>query len=167
MLRFAGLKAVGESAREPLAYYENNVAGTVTLCQAMAAVGVFQLVFSSSATVYGEHNPVPYREDQPTGDPTSPYGKSKLMVEQLLHDLPCADPRWAIGVLRYFNPVGAHESGLIGEDPNGIPNNLLPYVQPGRRRQTQRIGIFGNDYPTPDGTGRRDYIHGSTWPTAT
>ena len=159
VLHFAGLKAVGESVREPLAYYENNVAGTVTLCQAMAAVGVFQLVFSSSATVYGEHNPVPYREDQPMGDPTSPYGKSKLMVEQLLHDLPRADPRWAIGVLRYFNPVGAHESGLIGEDPNGIPNNLLPYVSQVAVGKLKELAVFGNDYPTPDGTGRRDYIH--------
>ena len=159
VLHFAGLKAVGESVREPLAYYENNVAGTVTLCQAMAAVGVFQLVFSSSATVYGERNPIPYREDQPTGDPTSPYGKSKLMVEQLLHDLPRADPRWAIGVLRYFNPVGAHESGLIGEDPNGIPNNLLPYASQVAVGKLKELGIFGNDYPTPDGTGRRDYIH--------
>ncbi|MCX7252476.1 MAG: UDP-glucose 4-epimerase GalE [Burkholderiales bacterium] len=159
VLHFAGLKAVGESVREPLAYYENNVAGTVTLCQAMAAAGVFRLVFSSSATVYGEHNPVPYREDQPTGQPTSPYGRSKLMVEQLLQDLHHSDPRWAIAVLRYFNPVGAHESGLIGEDPNGIPNNLLPYVSQVAVGKLKELAIFGDDYPTPDGTGRRDYIH--------
>ena len=159
VLHFAGLKAVGESVREPLAYYETNVAGTVTLCQAMAAAGVFQLVFSSSATVDGEHKPVPYREDQPTGQPTSPYGKSKLMVEQLLQDLHHSDPRWAIAVLRYFNPVGAHESGLIGEDPNGIPNNLLPYVSQVAVGKLKELAIFGDDYPTPDGTGRRDYIH--------
>ncbi len=126
VLHFAGLKAVGESVREPLAYYENNVAGTVNLCQAMAAADVFRLVFSSSATVYGEPEQMPISEEQPTGMPTNPYGRSKLMVEELLRDLAKSDPRWAIALLRYFNPVGAHESGRFGEDHNGIPNNLLP-----------------------------------------
>jgi UDP-glucose 4-epimerase len=159
VLHFAGLKAVGESVREPLAYYENNVAGTVTLCQAMAAAGIYRLVFSSSATVYGEPGTMPISEEQPTGIPTNPYGRSKLMVEELLRDLSRSDPRWAIALLRYFNPVGAHESGRIGEDPNGIPNNLLPYVAQVAVGKLERLAVFGNDYPTPDGTGVRDYIH--------
>ena len=159
VLHFAGLKAVGESVREPLTYYENNVAGTVTLCQAMAAAGVFRLVFSSSATVYGEPETMPISEEQPTGIPTNPYGRSKLMVEELLRDLSRSDERWAIALLRYFNPVGAHESGLIGEDPNGIPNNLLPYVAQVAVGKLGELAVFGNDYPTPDGTGVRDYIH--------
>ena len=159
VLHFAGLKAVGESVREPLRYYETNVSGSIALCQAMAQAGVFKLVFSSSATVYGESPRMPIAEDCPTGVPTNPYGQSKLMAENVLTGLAESDPRWSIGLLRYFNPIGAHESGLIGEDPNGIPNNLLPYmlqVAVGRRRQ---LSVYGRDYPTPDGTGVRDYIH--------
>ena len=159
VLHFAGLKAVGESVREPLAYYENNVAGSVALCQAMAQAGVFRLVFSSSATVYGEPAEMPIREDFPTGTPTNPYVRSKLMVEELLRDLAVSEPRWSIALLRYFNPVGAHESGLIGEDPNGIPNNLLPYVAQVAIGKLAELAVFGDDYPTRDGTGVRDYIH--------
>lgn len=159
VLHFAGLKSVGESVREPLAYYENNVTGSVTLCQAMVAAGVFRLVFSSSATVYGEPAQMPIREDFPTGALTNPYGRSKLMVEEVLRDLAASDPRWSIALLRYFNPVGAHESGLIGEDPNGIPNNLLPYVAQVAIGKLAELAVFGNDYPTRDGTGVRDYIH--------
>lgn len=159
VLHFAGLKAVGESVREPLAYYENNVAGSVTLCQAMAAAGVFRLVFSSSATVYGEPERMPIREDFPTGVPTNPYGRSKLMVEEVLRDLAASDPRWSIALLRYFNPVGAHESGLIGEDPNGVPNNLLPYISQVAIGKLRELSVFGHDYATQDGTGVRDYIH--------
>lgn len=159
VLHFAGLKAVGESVQKPLAYYENNVAGSVTLCEAMAQAGVFRLVFSSSATVYGEPGQMPIREDFPTGTPTNPYGRSKLMVEEVLRDLAVSDARWSIALLRYFNPVGAHESGLIGEDPNGIPNNLLPYVTQVAIGKLKELSVFGNDYPTADGTGVRDYIH--------
>ncbi len=159
VLHFAGLKAVGESVDAPLAYYENNVAGSVILCQAMAAAGVFSLVFSSSATVYGEPEFIPISEECPTGTPTNPYGRSKLVVEQMLQDLATSDPRWAIGILRYFNPVGAHESGLIGEDPKGIPNNLVPYISQVAIGKRQALSVFGNDYPTQDGTGVRDYIH--------
>lgn len=159
VLHFAGLKAVGENVREPLSYYENNVAGSVSLCQSMAAAGVFRLVFSSSATVYGEPAQMPISEDFPTGIPTNPYGRSKLMVEDVLRDLAVADSRWSIALLRYFNPVGAHESGLIGEDPNGIPNNLLPYVAQVAIGKLKELSVFGNDYPTADGTGVRDYIH--------
>lgn len=159
VLHFAGLKAVGESVREPLAYYDNNVSGTVTLCQAMARAGVFRLVFSSSATVYGEPERMPISEAFPTGVPTNPYGRSKLMVEEALRDLAASDPRWSIALLRYFNPVGAHESGLIGEDPNGIPNNLLPYISQVAVGKLAELAIFGDDYPTRDGTGVRDYIH--------
>jgi UDP-glucose 4-epimerase len=159
VLHFAGLKAVGESVREPLRYYENNVAGTATLCQAMAAAGVYTLVFSSSATVYGDPAVVPIREDQPVGQPTNPYGRSKLMVEQVLQDTAAADARWRVALLRYFNPVGAHESGLIGEDPQGIPNNLLPYIAQVAVGRLRELAVFGDDYPTPDGTGVRDYIH--------
>jgi UDP-glucose 4-epimerase len=158
VLHFAGLKAVGESASMPLTYYDNNVAGSLALCQAMDAAGVWRLVFSSSATVYGDPATVPIREDMPTG-PTNPYGRTKWMVEHLLGDLAAADPRWQIGVLRYFNPVGAHESGLIGEDPRGTPNNLLPYVAQVAVGRRAALSVFGNDYPTPDGTGVRDYIH--------
>lgn len=158
VIHFAGLKAVGESNQIPLTYYQNNIAGTLVLCEEMAKAGVFRLVFSSSATVYGDPASVPIREDFPT-HATNPYGRSKLMVEEILRDVAQSDPRWAIVLLRYFNPVGAHESGLIGEDPNGIPNNLLPYIsQVGVGKLTQ-LGVFGNDYPTPDGTGVRDYIH--------
>lgn len=159
VLHFAGLKAVGESVREPLRYYETNVSGSIALCQAMAEAGIFKLVFSSSATVYGDSPRMPITENCPTGVPTNPYGQSKLMAENVLMGLADSDPRWSIALLRYFNPIGAHESGLIGEDPNGIPNNLLPYmlqVAVGRRKQ---LNIYGADYPTPDGTGVRDYIH--------
>lgn len=159
VLHFAGLKAVGESVDAPLAYYENNVAGSVTLCQAMAAAGVFTLVFSSSATVYGEPAFIPISEECPTGTPTNPYGRSKLVVEQILQDLSKSDPRWSIGILRYFNPVGAHESGLIGEDPKGIPNNLVPYISQVAIGKRKALSVFGDDYPTQDGTGVRDYIH--------
>lgn len=159
VMHFAGLKAVGESVREPLRYYDNNVAGSLALCQAMQSAGVHRFVFSSSATVYGEHAPIPYSEATPVGRPTNPYGRSKLMVEDLLADLAQSDPRWRIAVLRYFNPVGAHESGLIGEDPSGIPNNLLPYITQVAVGKLRELAVFGGDYPTPDGTGVRDYIH--------
>lgn len=159
VLHFAGLKAVGESVEQPLRYYENNVAGSVTLCQAMAVAGVFTLVFSSSATVYGAPDTMPIREDFPTGVLTNPYGRSKLMVEQMLADLARSDSRWRCALLRYFNPVGAHESGLIGEDPKGIPNNLLPYISQVAIGKREALAVFGDDYPTVDGTGVRDYIH--------
>lgn len=159
VLHFAGLKAVGESILEPATYYENNVAGSAALCQAMARAGIFRLVFSSSATVYGESAQLPIREEFPTNKPTSPYGQTKLMVEALLRNLAVSDPRWTIAVLRYFNPVGAHESGLIGEDPIGVPNNLLPYMSQVATGKLRELIIFGDDYPTIDGTGVRDYIH--------
>lgn len=158
VVHFAGLKAVGESVAQPLRYYQNNVEGTLTLCEAMASAGVNRLVFSSSATVYGDPHSVPIREDFPLSA-TNPYGRSKLMIEEILRDLGKANPDWRIALLRYFNPVGAHESGLIGEDPNGIPNNLLPYVSQVAVGKLERLSVFGNDYPTPDGTGVRDYIH--------
>jgi UDP-glucose 4-epimerase len=158
VVHFAGLKAVGESVAQPLEYYDNNVQGTLTLCQVMAAAGVRNLVFSSSATVYGDPATVPIREDFPVGA-TNPYGRSKLFIEEILRDLHVSDPRWNIALLRYFNPVGAHESGRIGEDPNGIPNNLMPYIAQVAVGRLQRLRVFGNDYPTPDGTGVRDYIH--------
>lgn len=159
VIHFAGLKAVGESVQVPLRYYDNNVAGTLRLCEAMAEHGVFTLVFSSSATVYGDPATVPIREDQPLGTPTNPYGRSKLMIEQMLTDLAASDARWHVALLRYFNPVGAHESGLMGEDPNGIPNNLLPYIAQVAAGKLRELSVFGNDYPTADGTGVRDYIH--------
>ena len=159
VLHFAGLKAVGESVREPLRYFDNNVSGSVALCQAMNRAGVFRLVFSSSATVYGEPERMPISEDFPTGRPTNPYGRSKLMVEELLGDLAKSDSRWNLALLRYFNPVGAHPSGLIGEDPNGIPNNLLPYISQVAIGKFAQLSVFGDDYPTVDGTGVRDYIH--------
>lgn len=159
VLHFAGLKAVGESVRQPLVYYENNVAGSVTLFQAMAAAGVYKLVFSSSATVYGEPEQMPIIESFPTGKPTNPYGRSKLMVEELLRDLADSDSRWGIALLRYFNPIGAHSSGMLGEDPNGIPNNLMPYISQVAIGKLKEVAIFGDDYPTKDGTGVRDYIH--------
>lgn len=158
VIHFAGLKAVGESVAHPLEYYDNNVQGTLTLCQVMAAAGVRNLVFSSSATVYGDPAEVPIREDFPVA-PTNPYGRSKLFIEDILRDLYVSDPHWNIALLRYFNPVGAHESGRIGEDPNGIPNNLMPYIAQVAVGRLQRLRVFGNDYPTPDGTGVRDYIH--------
>jgi UDP-glucose 4-epimerase len=159
VLHFAGLKAVGESLLEPLSYYDNNVAGTVLLCRAMAAANVFTLVFSSSATVYGDPIKVPISEDQPVGGTTNPYGRSKYMVEQVLTDLAASDERWRLALLRYFNPVGAHESGKIGEDPCGVPNNLLPCIAQVALGKLPVLSIFGDDYPTVDGTGIRDYIH--------
>ncbi|MFC7049247.1 UDP-glucose 4-epimerase GalE [Emcibacter nanhaiensis] len=159
VIHFAGLKAVGESVAKPLEYYENNVGGTVTLCQAMQQAEVKTLVFSSSATVYGEPRSVPIREDFPTGGTTNPYGTSKLMIEQILEDFHRADDAWNIARLRYFNPVGAHESGRIGEDPNDIPNNLMPYITQVAVGKLRELSIFGNDYPTKDGTGVRDFIH--------
>jgi len=159
VIHFAALKAVGESVRDPLAYYDNNVAGTVTLLQAMRQADVRQLVFSSSATVYGDPASLPIREDFPLSA-TNPYGWSKLMMEQVLADVDAAEPgQWRIARLRYFNPVGAHESGLIGEDPQGVPNNLMPYVAQVASGQREFLNVWGGDYPTPDGTGQRDYIH--------
>ena len=159
VIHFAALKAVGESVREPLRYYDNNVAGTVSLLRVMQTAGVRTLVFSSSATVYGEPASVPIREDFPLSA-TNPYGWSKLMMEQVLADVDSAEPgQWRIARLRYFNPVGAHESGLIGEDPQGVPNNLLPYIAQVAAGQRAALSVYGNDYPTPDGTGVRDYIH--------
>ena len=158
VIHFAGLKAVGESTQIPLDYYDNNVNGTLVLLQVMQRAGVFKLVFSSSATVYGDPAEVPIREDFPTSA-TNPYGRSKLMIEEMLKDLAASDPRWGVVLLRYFNPVGAHSSGLIGEDPQGIPNNLVPYVSQVAVGKLAEVSVFGNDYPTKDGTGVRDYIH--------
>jgi UDP-glucose 4-epimerase len=157
-IHFAGLKSVGESVADPLSYYRNNVNGTVTLLQCLGEAGVKRFVFSSSATVYGDPRSVPIQEDAPTG-PTNPYGKTKWLIEHILSDLAASDPEWAIGVLRYFNPVGAHLSGRIGESPRGIPNNLMPYVTQVAVGKRERLSVFGGDYPTPDGTGVRDYIH--------
>ena len=159
VIHFAGLKAVGESCVKPLEYYENNVGGTVTLCEAMRDAGVKKMVFSSSATVYGMNNPSPLREDMPAGGTTNPYGTTKLMIEQILQDLYQSDHEWSITLLRYFNPIGAHKSGRIGEDPNGVPNNLMPYITQVAAGKREKLGVFGNDYDTPDGTGVRDYIH--------
>ena len=159
VLHFAGLKAVGESVQQPLRYYDNNMHGSQVLLDAMSHAGVFGLVFSSSATVYGDPAEMPIAETCPVGQPTNPYGRSKLMVEDMLRDLAAADPRWRIAILRYFNPVGAHESGRIGEDPSGIPNNLLPYIAQVAVGKLPELSVFGNDYPTVDGTGVRDYIH--------
>ena len=158
VIHFAGLKAVGESVEQPLTYYDNNVNGTLCLLQAMRQAGVRRLVFSSSATVYGDPHCVPIREDFPL-QATNPYGRSKLMVEEMLRDLQRAETDWQIAILRYFNPVGAHPSGLIGENPNGIPNNLMPFVAQVAVGKRAQLSVFGNDYPTPDGTGVRDYIH--------
>jgi len=157
-IHFAGLKAVGESVAEPLRYYENNIESTISLCFVMAARGVKRLIFSSSATVYGDPHTLPIREDFPLA-PANPYGRTKLMIEQILQDLHAADPGWQIALLRYFNPVGAHSSGLIGEDPGGYPNNLMPYISQVAVGRRERLSVFGSDYPTPDGTGVRDYIH--------
>lgn len=159
VIHFAALKAVGESSRIPLAYYGNNITGTITLCEVMAANGCKNIVFSSSATVYGDPASVPVREDSPTPGATNPYGWTKLMMEQIFRDVQKADPAWNIILLRYFNPIGAHPSGLIGEDPAGIPNNLLPFVAQVAVGRRPSLTIYGNDYPTPDGTGVRDYIH--------
>jgi len=159
VIHFAGLKAVGESVEKPLNYYNNNVYGTLALCEAMKKFGVKNLVFSSSATVYGDPVELPLREDMPTGQPTNPYGMSKLMVELVLRDLYKSDNDWNIALLRYFNPAGAHPSGRIGEDPNGIPNNLMPFITQVATGKREQLSIYGNDYDTPDGTGVRDYIH--------
>lgn len=158
VIHFAGLKAVGESEAEPLKYYDNNVSGSVTLFEEMGRVGVKTLVFSSSATVYGDPGVVQYTEDLPL-KPVNVYGRTKLMVEDVLRDLKKSDGAWRIALLRYFNPVGAHESGLIGEDPSGTPNNLMPFVAQVAVGKRAKLAIFGDDYPTPDGTGKRDYIH--------
>lgn len=158
VIHFAGLKAVGESVEQPLAYYDNNVVGTLRLLEAMKNCGVKTLVFSSSATVYGDPQRLPLTEDHPLSA-TNPYGRTKLVIEDMLRDLFRADPSWRIGILRYFNPVGAHESGLIGEDPQGIPNNLMPFVAQVAVGRRDKLKVWGNDYPTPDGTGVRDYIH--------
>jgi UDP-glucose 4-epimerase len=158
VIHFAGLKAVGESVSMPLRYYHNNVTGTLVLCKVMQAAGVRNLVFSSSATVYGEPETVPITESFPLSA-TNPYGRSKLMIEEILRDLHVADAAWNIALLRYFNPVGAHASGRIGEDPSGVPNNLLPYIAQVAVGKLPHLRIFGGDYPTPDGTGVRDYIH--------
>jgi len=158
VIHFAGLKAVGESVVQPLRYYHNNITGTINLCHVMQKRKVKNIVFSSSATVYGDPASVPITEDFPLSC-TNPYGRSKLMIEEILGDLHTADPEWNIALLRYFNPVGAHESGEIGEDPNGIPNNLMPYISQVAVGKLESLSIFGNDYHTPDGTGVRDYIH--------
>jgi UDP-glucose 4-epimerase len=157
-IHFAALKAVGESVKDPLAYYDTNLYGLVTLCKSMRAHRVKKLVFSSSATVYGDPHTVPITEDFPLSA-TNPYGQTKLMSEQILHDLEHSDPDWRMGYLRYFNPVGAHPSGLIGEDPRGTPNNLMPYVAQVAIGKRERLSVYGGDYPTADGTGVRDYIH--------
>ncbi|WCH22603.1 UDP-glucose 4-epimerase GalE [Aeromonas salmonicida] len=158
VIHFAALKAVGESTRLPLEYYENNLAGTLTLLQAMKRAGVNSLVFSSSATVYGDPASTPIREDFPRSA-TNPYGRSKLIIEEILEDLQRAEPHWSMTLLRYFNPVGAHESGTMGEDPQGIPNNLMPFLTQVAIGRRDTLSVFGNDYPTVDGTGGRDYIH--------
>lgn len=159
VMHFAGLKAVGESVRDPATYYDNNVGGSLALLQAMQVAGVYRMVFSSSATVYGNPRELPLKESSPVGGITNPYGRSKLMVEEIMADLARSDARWAIGVLRYFNPIGAHESAVIGESPSGVPNNLLPYLAQVASGKLGRLSVYGNDYPTPDGTGVRDYIH--------
>ncbi|MBY7943382.1 UDP-glucose 4-epimerase GalE [Vibrio fluvialis] len=159
VIHFAGLKAVGESVSKPIEYYDNNVNGTLVLVRSMRKAGVKSLVFSSSATVYGDPQIVPITETSPTGATTNPYGRSKYMVEQCLADLVVAEPEWSITLLRYFNPVGAHPSGTMGEDPQGIPNNLMPFIAQVAVGRREKLAVFGNDYATPDGTGVRDYIH--------
>ncbi len=159
VIHFAGLKAVGESCDKPLEYYDNNIGGTVILCEAMKAAGCKKIVFSSSATVYGSENPSPLKEDMPEGKTTNPYGTTKLYIERILKDLYASDNEWSICLLRYFNPIGAHKSGRIGEDPNGIPNNLVPYIAQVAIGRREFLSVFGDDYDTADGTGVRDYIH--------
>lgn len=159
VIHFAGLKAVGESVRKPLEYYQNNIGGTLTLCEAMRDHGVKNIIFSSSATVYGDPAFIPITEECPKGVCTNPYGWTKHMIEQILTDFHTADPEWNVILLRYFNPIGAHKSGMIGEDPKGIPNNLLPYVAQVAIGKLECLGVFGDDYDTTDGTGVRDYIH--------
>ncbi|WP_274648621.1 UDP-glucose 4-epimerase GalE [Paenibacillus humicola] len=158
VIHFAGLKAVGESVQLPLTYYQTNVASTLILCEVMRKYGVHKLVFSSSATVYGAPERVPIGENASIGA-TNPYGRTKQMIEQMLQDLAAADPSWGISILRYFNPIGAHKSGMIGENPSGVPNNLMPYISQVAVGRLQELKVFGNDYSTPDGTGVRDYIH--------
>lgn len=159
VIHFAGLKSVPQSVKGPLNYYDNNIAGTVCLCRVMDKAGCKKLVFSSSATVYGSKNPSPLREDMPTGGTTNPYGTTKYFIEQILQDLCVSDSEWGVSILRYFNPIGAHKSGRIGEDPNGIPGNLMPYITQVAIGKLECLNVCGNDYPTPDGTGVRDYIH--------
>lgn len=159
VIHFAGLKAVGESVAKPLFYYQNNITGTLNLCELMKEYNCKKIIFSSSATVYGEPEQIPITEKCPKGTCTNPYGWTKSMLEQMLTDLYVADNEWSVVLLRYFNPIGAHESGLLGESPNGIPNNLLPYIMQVAVGKLPELGVFGNDYDTPDGTGVRDYIH--------
>ncbi len=159
VIHFAGLKAVGESVEKPLLYYDNNLNSTITLCRVMAEHGCKKLIFSSSATVYSGDNQMPLTEESRTGGCTNPYGWTKYMGEQILQGIAHADPRWSVVLLRYFNPVGAHISGTIGEDPKGVPNNLMPYISQVAVGRRDHLSVFGNDYPTPDGTGVRDYIH--------
>ena len=159
VIHYAGLKAIGESVEKPLNYYNSNVGGTLNLLQAMQKAEVYQIVFSSTATVYGEPDNLPRSEESPTKKPTNPYSQSKLVIENILKDLSKSDNRWKIALLRYFNPVGAHPSGLIGENPNGIPNNLVPFISQVAVGKLEKLGIFGDNYQTPDGTGVRDYLH--------
>jgi UDP-glucose 4-epimerase len=159
VIQFAGLKAVGESVQKPLEYYDNNLNATLSLCAVMKEFGVKRMIFSSSATVYGEENPIPYLETMPTGECTNPYGWTKVMSEKILQSVAHTDPEWSVVLLRYFNPIGAHPSGRMGEDPEGIPNNLMPYITQVAVGKREQLSIFGNDYPTPDGTCIRDYIH--------
>lgn len=159
VIHFAGLKAVGESVEKPLAYYSNNLTSTMNLCRVMGRHGVKKIIFSSSATVYDRDNTMPLREDSKIGNCTNPYGWTKFMCEEILRDVAKADKEWSVVLLRYFNPVGAHPSGLIGEHPNGIPNNLMPFISQTAIGKREKLSVFGNDYPTPDGTGVRDYIH--------
>lgn len=159
VIHFAGLKAVGESVKKPMEYYMNNISGTLKMCKVMREYGVKNIIFSSSATVYGDPEQIPITEQCPKGQCTNPYGWTKSMLEQILTDIQKADNEWNVILLRYFNPIGAHKSGLIGEDPNGIPNNLMPYITKVATGQLPKVNVFGNDYPTPDGTGVRDYIH--------
>ena len=159
VIHFAGLKAVGESVEKPLAYYSNNLTSTMNLCRVMGRHGVKKIIFSSSATVYDRDNTMPLREDSKIGNCTNPYGWTMFMCEEILRDVAKADGEWSVVLLRYFNPVGAHPSGLIGEHPNGIPNNLMPFISQTAIGKREKLSVFGNDYPTPDGTGVRDYIH--------
>ena len=159
VIHFAGLKAVGESVQKPWEYYENNIAGTLTLVDVMRKHNVKNIIFSSSATVYGDPAMIPITEECPKGQCTNPYGWTKSMLEQVLTDIQKADPEWNVVLLRYFNPIGAHKSGTIGENPNGIPNNLMPYISQVAVGKLEKLGVFGDDYDTPDGTGVRDYIH--------
>ena len=167
VIHFAGLKAVGESVAKPIEYYDNNLYSTLVLLKVMKKHNVKKIIFSSSATVYGTPKELPITEETPTGGTTNPYGTSKLFQEQILRDVHVADPSWTIVLLRYFNPVGAHESGLLGEDPKGIPANLTPYVAKVAVGELKEVQVYGDDYDTPDGTGVRDYIHVSTWPRVT